>query len=303
MKTIALKNEIPERLDKILAQTLNFSRSKIQKAIKEGAILVDDKIAPAKLLVSGEDIISYDPSFFELPEIDRSKMQKLDIIFENDDVIVINKPAGLLVHPTESSNELTLIDSILQHDASIKKVGDSSERPGIVHRLDRDASGTMIIAKTQNAFDHLKNQFKNRLVEKNYIALVHGVLSEPVKTITLSISRQKQGGRMAAKPESQGGRIAITHYELIEQFPHHALIDARIETGRTHQIRAHMFALGHPVAGDRLYRSKQFKIMDIGRLFLHANSLSLTLPNGERKTFESKLPNELKQVLEKIPKT
>jgi 23S rRNA pseudouridine1911/1915/1917 synthase len=302
MKTIALNNETPERLDKILTQTLNFSRSKIQKAIKQGAILVDGEAAPTKLLVSSENMVEYDPTFFVIPEIDRTNIPNLDIIFEDDDTIVINKPAGVLVHPTESSNELTLIDSILQYDESIKGVGDSSERPGIVHRLDRDASGVMIIAKTQNAFEHLKNQFKNRLVKKHYTVLVHGTLTEEIKTIKLAISRSKAGGRMAAKPQSQGGRESVTHYEMIEQFPHHALIDATIETGRTHQIRAHMFALSHPVAGDKLYSSKKFKIMDFGRLFLHATSLELTLPSGEQKIFESKLPKELKRVLENIPK-
>jgi len=184
----------------------------------------------------------------------------------------------------------------------VKKVGDDEKRAGIVHRLDKFTSGVLITAKTQKAFEHLKAQFKERKTTKEYTALVHGTMPKPYDTITLTIGRSKSTGKMAARPESQGGKSAITHYEVVDQFPHHALLNVKIETGRTNQIRAHMFAIKHPIVGDPLYKQRDQKLMNIDRIFLHSRELTITLPSGETKTFTAPIPKKLKEVLKSIPK-
>lgn len=301
MKTIKLTNPEPERIDKILAEQLKVSRSRIQKLIKASKILMGGGPVVVKQLVSEGDEVEVDMDSLIIKKGDHEP-PKLEIIFEDDDVLVINKQAPLLVHETESSDEPTVVDGLLALHPETKGVGDAEDRPGIVHRLDKPASGVMITAKTQKAFDFLKKQFKDRLVKKKYTVLVHGTMGESYGTIDMPISRAKKTGRMAAKPESQGGRNAITHFEVIKQYPHHALLDVEIETGRTHQIRAHFFAKGHSVVGDTLYTQKAFKVRLIGRLFLHASELTITLPSGEKKTFTAPLPKELETVLEEIPK-
>jgi len=303
MKNIHLKNIKTERLDVAFSNDLKISRNQVQKAIKQGALFVNGESAVAKQPVSSIDTITYDESFFAPKQKSNTPALPLDTLFENDDVIAINKPAGVLVHNTDTNTEPTLVDALIEHFPAITQVGDDPLRPGIVHRLDKAASGVMIIAKTQEAFDHFKKQFRERKTKKYYSVLVHGTMSKLAETIDFPIARSKTHGRMAAKPESQGGRVAKTHYNVLEQFPHHALLDVEIITGRTHQIRAHMFALGHPVCGDTLYRIRGTKPMEIGRIFLHARELTVELPDGETKTFTAPLPNELKFILADIPKT
>jgi len=302
MKTLKLKNEAPERLDKAIASILDLSRSKIVKMIESGDVLIDGEKTSKKMLVTSENKIQY---HIEKPKTKLFAKQptiELNVLYEDDDVLVVNKPAGLLVHPTEISTDTTLRDALVARNRKVKKVGDDEKRAGIVHRLDKFTSGVLITAKTQKAFEHLKEQFKERKTTKKYTALVHGEMPRPHDTITLTIGRAKSTGKMAARPESQGGKSAITHYDVIEQFPHHALLDIRIETGRTNQIRAHMYAIKHPIVGDPLYKQRDQKLMNIDRIFLHARELTITLPTGEEKTFTAPLPNKLKEVLEAIPK-
>jgi len=281
---------------------LDLSRSKLTKMIEKGEVLVDGKTANKKTQVSRENKIEY---HIEKPKIKLFKKQKtveLDIIYEDKDVLVVNKPAGLLVHPTEISTDTTLRDALVARNRKVKKVGDDEKRAGIVHRLDKFTSGVLITAKTQKAFEHLKAQFKERKTTKEYTALVHGTMPKPYDTITLTIGRSKSTGKMAARPESQGGKSAITHYEVVDQFPHHALLNVKIETGRTNQIRAHMFAIKHPIVGDPLYKQRDQKLMNIDRIFLHSRELTITLPSGETKTFTAPIPKKLKEVLKSIPK-
>ena len=302
MKTISITHEQTGRIDKVLAELLSISRTKVAKAIKDDQILVDGNKVNASFLVEAGQVVSY-PAALTAP---RKKIQHevpiLDILFEDDDVIVVNKPAGLLVHSTETSDEQTLVDGLIAYSPAIKGVGDKTERAGLVHRIDKATSGILIVAKNQAAFDHLKVQFKERKTKKFYTALVRGKMEKDHDTIDFVIQRSKTTGRMAARPPSQGGKKAITHYDVLERFPHHTLLDVQIETGRTHQIRTHMYAIGHPVVGDTLYRQKGIKPMGIGRLFLHARELTITLPSGEEKTFSAPLPADLKKVLEDIPK-
>lgn len=303
MKTISLENEAPERLDKALVAVSGGSRAAIQSLIKAGRIFVNGNRGTMHKKVTKIDIITIE----EPPAEEKKKKVKpptLDILYEDSDVVVVNKPAGLLTHPASQTTEPTLVDALVAHDKKIAKVGDDKNRSGIVHRLDRDASGVLIVAKTNAAFAHLKKQFQDRLTKKIYSVLVHGVTAKDHDTITLLLGRSgSRKGRMAARPASQNeGREAITHYDVVERYPHLTLLSVRIETGRTHQIRSHLFAIGHGVVGDRLYAHRGVKPGKIDRLFLHAKELTITLPNGEEKTFTAPLPKTLTDFLATLKK-
>ena len=228
------------------------------------------------------------------------------IIYEDKDVLVINKPAGLLVHPTHkkfmygaSPSGKTLIDWLLEKYPAIKKVGDDpANRPGIVHRLDKETSGVMIIAKTQKSFEFLKKQFQARLVKKNYIALVwgkfemrSGIIEKPmgIKTGTLKRTVKIDESTKLVKE-------AKTIYRVKKELGPYSLVEVEPLTGRTHQIRVHLASIKHPVVGDRLYSQRDLPA-GVKRLFLHAESLELTLPNGEKRKFEAKPPKDLEDFL------
>lgn len=182
--------------------------------------------------------------------------QAIKIIYENDGFLVLDKPAGLEVYSEIKKEEPTLVDWLLEKYPAIAKVGPDPARPGIVHRLDKAASGLMVVAKTRFAFDHLAKQFLERQVKKEYTVLVHGSVSKDEGTIEFPLARAKSG-RFAALPMGSEGRVAITEYEVIERFRNFTLLKVRIKTGRTHQIRVHLHALGHSVVGDKLYKQKK----------------------------------------------
>lgn len=300
LKTIRLDNIEPGRLDIVLPPLLGMSRSQVQKAIKEGLVLVDGKMVTPHMSVTAENVVTFDPSVTAPPDAPSGTMPELEVLYEDDTVVVVNKPAGLLAHPTPTSKEFTLADALTAKYPGMATVGDSSERSGLVHRLDREASGVIIAAKTNEAFAHLKQQFVERLTKKTYTVLVLGKVRDEVGTINFPIARSMTSSRMAARPTSQEGREAVTHYTVTERFPHCTLLDVHIETGRTHQIRAHFFALQHPVAGDTLYTQKGIKQFELGRLFLHARELVITLPSGEEQTFTAPLPPELQGFLDDL---
>lgn len=295
-----------ERLDKTLVSQTDLTRGQIQKMIKNGEVLVN-----------GRGVVV--PHFFVLPtdkiEIKKQKTAtkksvspKLHILYENDEVIVFEKPAGLMVHEAPGKKETTVVDALIKHYRPIGKIGDPSTssgrvniRPGIVHRLDKLASGVMIAAKTQPAFEFLKKQFSEHRVKKEYLVLVYGTPAKETGTISFRLARSKTKGRMVAKPAaSEEGRAATTYFEIIKKFKTTTLLRVEIETGRTHQIRAHLRALDLPVVGDPLYkktRMKNIRPISLPRLFLHAHKLTILLPNGETKTFVSPLPNELEKII------
>jgi 23S rRNA pseudouridine1911/1915/1917 synthase len=295
MNTKMFHDSAPERLDTVLARHLGVSRAKAQRAIKDGRVFVNGAAAKAHAMLPTGAEIDVAPEVIDANQ--QAEPPKLEILFENADVLVVNKPAGLLVHPTLASREPTLMDAVLKYDPEIKGVGGDLHRSGIVHRLDREASGVMVIARNDKAHRNLKDQFKNRQTEKHYTVLVLGKVAEGHGTINFPIARSSTRSRMAARPLSQEGKEAITHYEVVKRFTTSTLLDVRIETGRTHQIRAHFFALGHPVAGDTLYLRRDLKPLKIDRLFLHARALAVTLPDGERQTFEAPLPDDLQTAL------
>jgi len=230
-------------------------------------------------------------------------MDSLDIIYEDKDILVLNKPAGLLVHKATGKDEITLADLLLREFPKLEGIGEHPDRPGIIHRIDQDVSGVMVVAKNQTAYDFLKKQFQERTMKKEYIGLVHGNMPKDEDTINFVITRSRAKSRMVARPTSQEGKDAITHYYVLDRFKYFDLLRITIETGRTHQIRVHLHALGHPLVGDPLYRIKRIKPKEIGRVFLHARALSLTLLDGERKTFEAPMPKALQEILDTLPRT
>lgn len=296
-----------ERLDKILVKKTGLTRGQIQKMIKDGKVFINgQKVVVPHFFILPTDAIMLEK--WERPEKSKGPVPNLKIIYEDGDVIVFEKPAGLMVHEAPGKKETTAVDALIKHYPPIKKVGDpstSSEqentRPGIVHRLDKLASGVMIAAKTQLAFEFLKKQFSEHRVKKEYLVLVYGTPAKETGTISFRLARSKTKGRMVAKPTaSEEGRAAVTHFEVIKKIKTTTLLRVEIETGRTHQIRAHLRALNLPVVGDPLYkktRMKNIRPISLPRLFLHAHKLTIFLPNGEKKTFVSPLPNELKKII------
>lgn len=306
--------EKPERrLDKFLAERLKFSRSKAQRLIQNGGIKVNGHfvIKPAfklrggdRLVILEEKIISPHKEFIIEPDADI----KLDIVYEDNDILVINKPAGLLVHPTISQPHHTLVNALVARYPGITKVGDPSTnsgqvnplRPGIVHRLDKDTSGLLIVAKNQKAFLFLKEQFLKRGVTKKYLALVEGVPKEKEGIIEYAIrpARYNRLKKVAVRSESamvkKSVRAAKTFYKVRKTFDNKfSLLEVSPLTGRTHQIRVHLAAIGYPVVGDRLYGSKT----KIKRQFLHAYYLKFTAPSGTPLALEIELPEDLQKVI------
>jgi len=298
------EKEKNERLDIFLTTKIDRSRAHIQKLIKSGSVLVDGKTCKSnKRLEIGQTIEV--PELEETqPPIKKGKAPILHVVYEDDDLMVINKPAGLLVHPSKGhADEVSLINSLLERYQSIAEVGDEPERPGIVHRLDKDVSGLMVIAKTQSAFESLKTQFQNRSVKKEYLALVYGVLTKDHDIIKFKIARSHARGRMVARPETQEGKDAITEYDVLKRFKNHTYANVVIHTGRTHQIRVHFRAIDHPLVGDRLYQKnhmKNIRPIELDRIFLHSHKLRFKLMNGTEKTFEEPLPHELENLLQTL---
>ncbi len=226
-------------------------------------------------------------------------MEKIQIIYEDENMLAINKPAGLIVHPVTryALRVPSLAEWLLEKYPEIASVGDEPEvRPGIVHRLDKDTSGVLLIAKNQKSFEWLKEQFMNRKIRKKYLVLVEGNLKEKEGVIDLPIGKSRTDFRKKKAGPAAGGKIreALTEYKALKRFEKFTLAEVFPKTGRTHQIRVHFAALGHPVVGDKLYGSK---ISPLERQFLHAESLELTLIDGMRIKIEADLPEDLKNFL------
>ncbi len=309
------KEDEEKRLDLFLKEYYpDLSRTFIQKKIKDGSAKVNgENSAVHRFLKEGDEIeirnwkleIKEKASSLEggvnsgIGEKKGLKNFKLDIIAETEDYLVINKPCGLVAHPGVHNEKNTLTDILIAKYPKIKKAGDDPARPGIVHRLDKDVSGVMVIAKTQKMFLKLKEQFQERTTKKEYIALVYGVVSKPNGIINFPIARsEKDGVKMAARSVAQGGREAITEFTVLKDLAKWTLLSAKIKTGRTHQIRAHLNACGHPIVGDKIYKPRKLKpTLRFGdRLFLHAWHLGFSDLDGEWKEFEAPLPAEFRQI-------
>jgi len=232
-------------------------------------------------------------------------MKNKKIIFEDKDFLIINKPANISVHPLKSLEEKTLVSLLINLYPEIKKIDDppaSRLRPGIVHRLDKDVSGLMIIARNQKSFEHFKKEFKNRRIEKEYLALVHGHLPKEKGVITLPLTRSKKGITLAKKIDLEKIKEAWTEYEVLKNFKNFSLLKIKTRTGRTHQIRVHSKTIGHPIVGDEKYKIKRQKVIPLGRIFLHAYKLGFYDLKGHWQEFKIDLPIELKNFLKKCEK-
>ncbi len=300
IKRIYFGSDQPERLDKFLVSIYpDFSRSRLQKLIGNGFVLVNG-IQPSKtgVLLEKDDVVEI--HFPEPEPIDIIPENiHLEILYEDQNLLVINKPAGMVVHPSAGHSSGTLVHAIMGHEPLLEGIG-GKLRPGIVHRLDKDASGIILVAKNDASHQWFQRQFKLRDVEKTYLALVDGRPATPTGRIIAPIYRDRdQRKKMAIAPEGKG-RASETEYQTVRQFTNHTLLRVHPLTGRTHQIRVHLAALKIPIAGDSVYGHKKSSI-DIKRHFLHAYELSVRLPGEKKKTtFRAELPEELAEIIENL---
>lgn len=227
----------------------------------------------------------------------------MKIIFQNQDFIIVEKPAGTAVHGGVGTKEKTLVDFMLEKFPEISIVGDDPKvRPGIVHRLDKDTSGVMIVARNQKSFEYFKDQFKNRKIEKIYLAMVHGKLKERAGKIEGEMGRSKKDFRKQAlvrgKISVRKERYSLTEFIVKKEFDGKTLLEVFPKTGRMHQIRVHLHSIGHPIVGDQKYTFKDFKKEKYPRMFLHANSINFIGPDGKKYFFESLLPEEFQEYID-----
>jgi 23S rRNA pseudouridine1911/1915/1917 synthase len=307
-----------QRLDQLLTARLDVSRARVQQLISEQKVLVNDAAAKPAMKLRGGERITILGSAERPPLRAIAENIPLDIVYEDDDLAIINKAAGMMVHAgagatgpngEDQRNRGTLVNALLHHFATLSALG-GEMRPGIVHRLDKDTSGLIVVAKNDEAHRKLAAQFARREVKKTYIALVHGWPKKDRGTISASISRDRVR-RIRMSTRGTGGREAISHYVVLRRldtaFGKFTLVEVKIDTGRTHQIRVHMASLGHAVVGDALYgapremrpgREKGASSIALSRNFLHAAQLELTHPRtGEKIALQSPLPRELQAFL------
>ena len=289
-----------QRLDKVLvARMPDFSRSRLQALIKDGLVTVGDIVAgkAGHQVEPGQQVRVEVPP--PVPTTLIPEDIQLDVVFENDDLMVINKPAGMVVHPSVGHASGTLVHAALAHAPDLEGVG-GEQRPGIVHRLDKDTSGLILIAKNDATHRWLQDQFRLRSVKKIYLALVDGLPPTPEGRIEAAIARDPSHRKRMAIVSNDRGRESVTEYQTLETFPAHTLLEAHPLTGRTHQIRLHLAFLGTPIVGDLVYGHRK-STLPLERHFLHAARLTIQLP-GEKsaRTFEAPLPPELRQVLEDL---
>ncbi|OJG79143.1 RluA family pseudouridine synthase [Enterococcus pallens] len=273
----------------------DYSRSQIQQWIKDGQVSVAEQPIKANYKVSkGDQILIRIPEPEEL-ELLPEDLQ-LDIVYEDEDVVVVNKPQGMVVHPSAGHSHGTLVNGLLHQIKNLSTINDVV-RPGIVHRIDKDTSGLLMVAKNDQAHEALAKQLKDKTSLRKYVALVHGEISHEKGRIEAPIGRSKVDRKMQAVIE--GGKEAVTHFEVLERFTDFTLIELQLETGRTHQIRVHMQYIGYPVAGDPLYGPK--KTLKGNGQFLHAKLLGFTHPKtGESLVFEAPLPEIFQKTLQQL---
>ena len=286
------------RLDAYIAKLKNdISRTMIQKLIEEGNILVNGKSKKISYKVQlGDEIELNIPKAKEI-EL-KAENIPVEVVYEDDDIIVVNKPKGMVVHPANGNPDGTLVNAIMAMcKDSLSGIG-GEIRPGIVHRLDKDTSGLLIVAKNDTAHINMSNQIKNREVKKIYIALVRGVVSENEATINMPIGRStKDRKKMAVRKD---GKEAVTHFKVLRRYRKYTLLEVKIDTGRTHQIRVHMSEIGHPVVGDMVYSNGKNEFGIEGQM-LHAKSLDFKHPiTGKQMHLEAELPEYFEKVLEQL---
>ena len=297
---IYIEENYNERLDSFLTKKLdNVSRNYISKLIKDGSIIINGKRSKARYIVKKGDLISIKlPKPKELEVLGENI--PLNIVYEDRDILIVNKPQGIVTHPAPGNTTGTLVNGLIYYDETISEVGDIA-RPGIVHRLDKNTSGLLIVAKNQESYKSLVEDFKTRKIKRKYMALVYGKFSLKEGTINAPIGRHPvDRKRMAVVYENS--KEAITDYKVLEEFKDYSLLEIHLQTGRTHQIRVHMAYLKHPIVGDGIYsrRKNEFKIHN---QLLHAKSLGFYHPRTkEYMEIESDLPEEFSNIVELLRK-
>ncbi len=307
------------RLDLFLVQQSGLSRAKVQKDIKGDIVLVNNE--PAKkvgqVLRPGYVITFSQETHVEIVKrvVPQEVIDGIVIVAETPDYVVVNKPAGILMHPTQANEPVTLASEIIKKYPEMKGVGESDVRPGIVHRIDREASGIIVMARNQKMYDHLKRQFQVRTVNKEYSVLVHGFIEKDYDLIDFSIDRGTDG-KMVSRPyvkafnlqsirNIQDGKDSLTEIWVEKRLVRYSLLKVKIHSGRTHQIRVHMYAYNHPVLGDTLYYNKKLiknRDVTMNRLFLHAKTLGFRNLQGEEVSYTYDLPVELQSFVDSLEK-
>ncbi|MCA0932247.1 RluA family pseudouridine synthase [Lutimonas saemankumensis] len=314
-KFTASEGQEPLRVDKFLMNFIeNATRNKIQQAIKAGNVLVNGAPVKANHKVKARDVVRVVLAHPPHENLLVAEKIPLDLVYEDEEVVVVNKPAGMVVHPGHGNYSGTLVNGLIYHFEHLPK--NSNERPGLVHRIDKNTSGLLVVAKTEYAMANLANQFFERTTDRIYYALVWGSVEEEKGTITGNIGRSfKNRLQMDVFPDGDFGKHAVTHYKVIERFNYVTLVECKLETGRTHQIRAHFKYIGHPLfnderyGGDRILKGTTytkyrqfvencFKVLP--RQALHAKTLGFEHPvTKKRLFFDSPLPEDMVQCLEK----
>lgn len=283
------------RLDKALADLTELSRSQANEAIKNGNILVNGKAVKAKYSVKEGDLVTYDLPEPEVLEYEAEDIP-LDIVYEDDDVAVVNKPQGMVVHHSVGHTSGTLVNALMYHIHDLSSIN-GVVRPGIVHRIDKDTSGLLMIAKNDRAHQALAEELKDKKSLRKYLAIVHGNISNDRGVIEAPIGRSEKDRKKQAVMAK--GKPAVTHFKVLERFGNYTLVELTLETGRTHQIRVHMAYIGHPVAGDPLYGPR--KTLKGNGQFLHAQTLGFTHPTtGESLRFSVEPPAIFQETLENL---
>ena len=301
-KELCYEGEGAIRLDKFLAQAEpEISRVQFQQLIAEGGVCVNGQVQQkSSFRLEPGSLVAY-----SLPQHEEAQLLHqaiaIDVIYVDENVIVVNKPAGMVVHPGAGNTQDTLVNAILHRWPEIARVGEA-ERPGIVHRLDKETSGVLILARNETAYNWLVRQFKSRKTKKTYLALVDGEMPTPTGRVEAAIGRDEKNRQRMAVAYGDKGKNAITEYHTLEKYVDHTLLEVQPLTGRTHQIRVHMAFLGCPVTGDRIYGRRK-RSLDIPRFFLHAHKLSIRLPGEEEPTeFTAPLAADLKEILTTLEK-
>lgn len=285
------------RLDKYLGLNTEYSRNKIEEMLDKGLILVDGKNEKSKFKVKSGMKIALPDDYNTEVKVSGEDIP-LNILYEDNDIIVVDKPSGMVVHPGNGNMEHTLVNALVNHTNNLSS-SNGEFRPGIVHRIDKDTSGVLLVAKNDKTHAILAEGFKNKTIKRVYVALLIGELPENSATIDAPIGRDKSDRKKMCVTKDNS-KDAITHLKVIKRFKGYTLVEARLETGRTHQIRVHAKYIGHPVYNDLVYSGK--KSTEFGQ-FLHAKSLEFDHPTThEHMYFESKLPNEFVEFLDKLEK-
>ncbi|KAF0820291.1 MULTISPECIES: RluA family pseudouridine synthase [unclassified Cytobacillus] len=296
MEHIIPDEQAGERIDKVLSSlNADWSRTQVQQWIKEGNVLVNGQTPKTNYKCSADDKIEISIPEPEELDVVPEKMD-LDIYYEDQDVLVVNKPKGMVVHPAAGHGTGTLVNGLMAHCKDLSGIN-GVMRPGIVHRIDKDTSGLLMVAKNDMAHESLVNQLMNKTVTRKYRAIVHGIIPHDYGTIDAPIARDPKDRQSMSVVDN--GKHAVTHFQVLERFKDFTLVECQLETGRTHQIRVHMKYIGFPLAGDPKYGPR--KTLDIGGQALHAGVLGFKHPrSGEYLEFEAPAPDYFKELVDNL---